>query len=237
MVNIQSIKFDGLTFQYESEGNIFENVDFEFPLNRITWVKAESGSGRSTLLQILAGLQIPNKGRYLLNDENVSDMSFEEFLPYRLQIGYGFDFGGLINNRTLHENVTLPLVYHKLMSAADAKKRVDDYFQRLGMLKYKDQRPSAVPGGTRKLTCLIRALITHPQMLLLDDPSVGLSQDTALKFMDLIQELRQDGFLQHVFLSSFDDKFMSLFEHEEIFIDQGMIHHHFTEGDKKVVHL
>lgn len=234
---IHSIKFEGVSFHYESEGFIFENVDFEFPLQKITWVKAESGSGRSTLLQLLAGLQVPSKGRYLINDENVSDMSFEEFLPYRLQIGYGFDFGGLINNRTLYENVVLPLLYHKILSPAEAKQRVTHYFERLGMSKYKDQRPSSVPGGTRKLTCLVRALITHPQILLLDDPSVGLSQDTALKYLDLIQELRQQGHLQHVYLSSFDDKFMSLIEHEEIFIDQGLIHRHFVEGEKKVVHL
>jgi phospholipid/cholesterol/gamma-HCH transport system ATP-binding protein len=234
---IESLQFDALSFQFETGESVFEAVDFKFPIHQTVWVKAESGSGRSTLLQILAGLQVPSKGRYLINDQPVSEMTFEEFMPYRLQIGYGFDFGGLINNRTLEENLTLPLAYHNLCSQSEAEEKARFYLKELGALKYKDMRPALVPGGVRKLTCLIRALIHEPQMLLLDDPNVGLSQDTILKYFDLIERLKAKGKCQHVFISSFDEKLMNLLPHTEIFVDSGMIYHMGEDVEKKVVNL
>ncbi len=223
-IHIKHIKFEGLVFGYENQDLLLDHVDFDFPEGKMIWVKAASGAGRSSLLQLMAGLQSPQQGKYLINDVNMSDMSFEEFLPYRLEIGYGFDLGGLINNRTLIENVILPLVYHKILSFREAEARGLEYFEKLNVSKYKDQRPAFVPGGIRKLTCLIRALVTHPQILLLDDPSVGLGQDTILKYFDCVQELRAMGRAQHVLVSSFDDKLMSCLPHTEIFLDGGQIY-------------
>lgn len=238
-MKIQNMKFEGLVFGYEGQDLIFDRVDFDFPTGEIVWVKASSGAGRSSLLQLMAGLLVPNQGKYLINDQNVCDMSFEEFLPYRMQIGYGFDFGGLINNRTLIENVTLPLEYHKVVGHKEAVERATDYFQKMNIMKFKDQRPALVPGGVRKMVCLIRAMATYPQVLLLDDPSVGLGQDAILKFFDCIQDLRKQGLAQHVFISSFDEKLMSCLPHKEIFIDCGQIYSDVTEdqGMKKVVSL
>jgi ABC-type transporter Mla maintaining outer membrane lipid asymmetry ATPase subunit MlaF len=236
-MKIQSLKFEELSFCYEGQDPLFDHVDFDFPLNEIIWVKASSGAGRSTLLQMMAGLAAPQKGKYLINGENVAEMSFEEFLPYRLEIGYGFDFGGLIHNRTLIENVTLPLVYHKICSPEEAHERAIKYFEKLGGLKVKDQRPSMVPGGVRKLACLIRALMTEPEILLLDDPSVGLGQETSLKFFDCVQELRAKGKAQHIFVSSFDEQLMACLPHKEIFLDCGQIYIDVIDGEKKAVSL
>lgn len=236
-MKIQSLKFEDLHFGYEGQDPLFEQVEFDFPLGEIVWVKASSGAGRSSLLQLMAGLLSPLRGKYLINDQNVSEMSFEEFLPYRLAIGYGFDFGGLIHNRTLLENVTLPLVYHKVCAEEEAKARAEKYFEKLGATRFKDKRPSNVPGGIRKLTCLIRAMITEPQVLLLDDPSVGLGQETSLKYFDCIQEMREAGKVQHVFISSFDEQLMSCLSHKEIFLDCGQIYIDLIDGEKKVVSL
>ena len=71
-------------------------------------------------MRLLAGLEQPTRGAYLINGKNVGEMSFEESLPYRLAIGYGYDYGGLIHNRTLKDNVLLPLIYHKLVSEKEA---------------------------------------------------------------------------------------------------------------------
>ena len=236
-MKIQSLQFEGLKFGYEGQDLLFDQADFDFPLNEVVWVKASSGAGRSSLLQLMAGLQLPMQGKYLINNQNVADMSFEEFLPLRMSIGYGFDFGGLINNRTLMENVTLPLEYHKICSRKEAIQRASEIFLKLGAAKFKDQRPALVPGGVRKLTCLIRAIITEPELILLDDPSVGVGQETILKYFDLIDDLRKQGKTHHIFVSSFDEKLMSCVKHEEIFIDCGQIHKDVLDGEKKVVSL
>ena len=233
----ESLKFENLSFQHEGEGALFENVDFQFPMNETVWVRAQSGAGRSILLQIIAGLLIPQKGKYFINDMNVAEMSFEEFLPYRLKIGYGFDLGGVIHNRTLLENITLPLLYHKICNQQDAEAKAHDYLEKLGIAKFAHQRPSMVPGGVRKMTCLIRALIMEPEMLLLDDPSVGLGQDQSLKYFDCIENLKKNKKIKHLFISSFDERLMSCVPHKEIFIDSGLIYNESLEKEKKVVSL
>ena len=121
---IKSLKFEGVFFQHETQDPILNNADFEFPTNENVLIQSVQGAGKSTLLQILGGLIVPQSGKFLINDDNVVDMSFEEFLPYRLMIGYTFDYGGLINNRTIYDNLMLPLLYHKLVDVEEANRRV-----------------------------------------------------------------------------------------------------------------
>jgi ABC-type multidrug transport system ATPase subunit len=236
-MKIESLKFEGVSFTHDGQDPIIQNVEFDFPMNQVLWVKAEEGAGKSSLLQILAGLQTPQSGKYLVNGENVVDMSFEEFLPYRLNMGYSFDYGGLISNRTVFENLTLPLSYHNLVSAKEAKDRVEDMLKTFEIAKYANERPAHIPGRVRKLTCLLRSLVMHPQMLLLDDPSVGLGQDNIHVFVDYIHSLRKQGHLNHIFITSYDEKFMSLFDYQIIHLDEGQIFFQQVDPEKRVVHL
>ncbi len=221
---IESLRFENLTFAYENSPPLFTNLDFDFPMNRLVWLNAESGQGRSSLLQLLGVLQFPESGNFYLNEMKVSDMSFEEFLPYRLKIGYGFDFGGLLNNKTIFENLTLPLMYHKILDAKESAERVNKYLNFMGISKYKDQRPAVVPGGVRKITCMVRALVQHPDVLLLDDPSVGMNEATFLRYFDLIKEIQNEKALQHIFVSSFDKKLMGLLGATEVVVDDGRLY-------------
>lgn len=234
---IERIRFEGLNFTHGGHDATLSNADFEFPTNKIIWVQSQEGAGKSTVLQILAGLLIPQSGKYFLNEDNVTDMSFEDFLTYRLGIGYTFDYGGLINNKTLEDNLLLPLTYHNLISRAEAKNRVTEVLKKFDLLKFKDERPAHVPGRVRKLGCVLRAIVTHPQMLLMDDPSVGLGSETTSLFVDLVHEMRDQGFLKHIFVTSYDDKFMSLMDYDCIHLDQGQLYLQTEDATKKVANL
>jgi len=235
---IKQLSFEHMTFRYDNSAPVFEDVSFDLPTDQYVWIRSlHTGAGRSTLLQIMAGLAPITAGKYSINDKNVGDMSFEEFLPYRLSIGYSFDFGGLLHNQSLYDNMMLPLLYHKLCTPVEAERKVKMYMQELGILRYKDQRPSAVQGSVRKIACLLRPLLMSPQLLLLDDPSLGLGQEVVLKYFDLIQDLRRDGLAKHVYISTFDEKLMGLLEHQEVFIDNGQLHATSDGYEKKVVSL
>ena len=236
-LEIHSYGFEGMCFKHEGQDPTLLNCDFTFPAGEVVHIKSPEGAGKSTLLQILAGLLIPSSGNYLINGVDVVQMSFEEFLPYRLKIGFTFDYGGLINNRTIFDNLMLPLVYHKLITYEEAKIRVDDVIERFDLVKFRNERPAHVPGRVRKLAVLLRALVVHPEMLLLDDPSVGLGEATQKTFADYVLELREHGFCKHVIVSSYDDKFMNLFPHEVIHLDGGLIYHQPNEGLKKAASL
>lgn len=234
---IESMKFEAVTFAHEGQSPLLQNTDFEFPMNEVVWVKGVEGHGKSSLLQVMAGLLMPQSGLFYVNDKNIMDMSFEEFLPYRLSIGYTFDYGGLISNRTVYDNLMLPLAYHKLIPMKEAKARVQHIIKLFDIEKFANERPAHIPGRVRKLACLLRALIMHPQMLLMDDPSVGLGQDTLYTFVDYIHSLRKEGHLKHIFMCSYDEKYMSLFNYQIVHIDDGQLYLQTVEKDKKVVHL
>lgn len=236
-MKIHSIKFDGVSFMHPGQNPVLKNADFEFAMGQMIWLKAEEGEGKSTLLQVLAGLQTPQSGKYLLNDQHTGEMSFEEFLPYRLQIGYSFDYGGLINNRSLFDNLMLPLLYHKISTPAEASLRVQELMQLLEIDKYAKERPAHVPGRVRKIACLLRPLVMRPQILLLDDPSVGIGQEASTVYADCIHKLRGQGFLSNVFFSSYDEKFMNLFDHQVVHLSEGLLYAQPADGEKKVVSL
>ncbi len=236
-MKIASLRFEEVSFSHEGQTPVISNVDFDFPTNEIIWVKAEEGAGKSSLLQILCGMQIPQSGKYLINGENVSDMSFEEFLPYRMQIGYSFDSGGLISNRTLFDNLMLPLLYHKVVSPQEAKLRVDEMLKIFDLTFFANERPASVPGRVRKLTVLLRSLVMHPQILLLDDPSVGLGKSSLYNFVDYMQGLRKQGHLNHIFITSYDDKFMDLMDHQILHLDGGQLYYQKVDPEKRVVHI
>jgi len=218
--NILSLELDDMSFAFENSPPIFDHVSFTLPKSKAVWVRSPGGRGKSTLLKILAGLITPQYGRYLINGENVSEMSFEEFLSYRMNIGYGFDMGGLLNNKTVTENLILPLLYHKMVSAEEATDRVNQVVDLFGMHQVKDQRPYAIPGSQRKLTCVVRAFVHHPQVVFLDDPLTGLKQDNLNDLFHYVEESFSQRGLKQVFFTSERAEFAQKFDAEELLISE-----------------
>ncbi len=215
---IQTMAFDNLTFGFPGTAPLFENITFEMPKSRAVWVRSPGGRGKSSLLKILAGLIVPQAGRYLINGETASEMSFEDFLGYRMSMGYGFDMGGLLNNKTLFENLMLPLQYHKLIPEDEAYERVQSAIDMFGMAQSRDLRPFSVSGSQRKLTCIIRAFITWPQVVFLDDPVTGLKEDNLHDLMYFVEESFATRGLKQMFFTSESPVLASKFKAEELLI-------------------
>lgn len=203
---IDSLEFKGLSCFINNTSKVFENVDFVFPTSGLFAFKSESGGGKSTLLKILNGLALIQHGDYLINSSSVSEMTFSEFTPYRLQFGFSFDFGGLIHNRTIYQNLSLVLEYHKLFPEREICDRVIDWMSLFGIEKFKDHRPSGVPGAVRKAVCVLRAFIHDPQIYLLDDPTTGLRKDACKALVQIINQKQKERKL--ILIASEDDSFL-----------------------------
>jgi phospholipid/cholesterol/gamma-HCH transport system ATP-binding protein len=216
--SINSLALEDMTFAFDNAPTIFENVSFALPKSKAVWVRSPGGRGKSTLLKILCGLLRPQSGRYLINGENICEMSFEEFLKYRLNIGYGFDMGGLLNNKTLEENLLLPLQYHQLASAEEAEERVREVIELFGLHQVKDKRPFAIPGSQRKLSCVIRAFVHSPEVVFLDDPLTGLKKDNLNDLFHFVEESYARGGLKQVFFTSEQADLAEKFKAEELLI-------------------
>lgn len=205
---LMRIAFAEMSFHTDEGEILFQDVNFEFPRDSIVWLKGAGASGKSVLLKMLAGLLYPQEGYYYINDISVYDLSFEEFTPIRLNIGYGFDFGGLISNQTIQQNLVLPFMYHKILPPDLALQRVDQMINKLGLDKVRNQRPAHVSGGMKKATCVSKALIMQPKLLLLDEPTQGLSRDRAEIITQIILEGRKLGHFNEVVICSNDELFM-----------------------------
>ncbi len=185
--SIESLELSHITFGYLEGAPVFRDVSVKLPEARATWVRSVGGRGKSTFLRLLMGQITPQSGQYLLNGEDVLQMSFEEFLPFKLNMGFGFDMGGLINNKTLSDNLVLPLVYHGFASLAEATSQVSQLTDHFGLQGLCNQRPFEVSGSIRKLTCILRAFVHSPQIVLLDEPLTGLQHEhlqTLLTYID-----------------------------------------------------
>lgn len=215
---IHSMKFENLTFGFEGTAPLFENISFEIPKSRAVWVRSPGGRGKSSLLRLLAGLTVPQAGQYLINGLPVGDMSFEDFLGFRMNMGYGFDMGGLMNNKSLFENLMLPLQYHKLVSEEEAHERVQAAIDMFGMQQSRDLRPYSVSGSQRKIACIIRAFIHWPQVVFLDDPVTGLKEDNLNDLIYFVEESFATRGLKQMFFTSETPELATKFKAEELLI-------------------
>lgn len=204
----QKIAFRDMSLSFDDKIFLFKNINFEFPIGEIIFINGVNGSGCSSLLKIFAGLIIPSHGQYLINDVDICSLSFKEFLPFRLRIGYGFDMGGLLNNKTLEENLLLPLQYHKVYDSEEKTKlQVYNLLEIFGIHQEKSLRPAFVSRAIRKACCLARTFVMDPEMILLDDPTVGLRPEARNGLIHLIQEKRKQQSVNHIFFTSSDEDF------------------------------
>ncbi len=206
---INSLEIINMCMGFVDSNIVVENVCAKLPMDELVRVCGGRGVGKSYFLKMLAGLQAPISGKYLINKKYVNKMSFEEFLPYRLNIGYAFEYGGLISNLSLYQNLMLPLEYHSVLSEKDMHERVMWYMSEFNLVKEKDNRPAFVSGSMKKEVCVLRAFILEPEVLILDNPTVGLNKGNIQKLKEIILNKKKSGSLKHAYIVSDNEEFLS----------------------------
>jgi ABC-type lipoprotein export system ATPase subunit len=151
-----------------------------------------SGSGKSSVLNLIAGLDRPTSGSVIVQDRDLAKLSREELSKYRLQVvGMVFQSFNLIASMTLAENVELPLRFAEV----DRGKRYDlatAALDRVGLRARMDHRPSQLSGGEQQRAALARALINRPKLLLADEPTGNLDSHTGTEILNMVREFNQE---------------------------------------------
>ena len=151
-----------------------------------------SGSGKSTLLQVLGCLDVPSAGRYRLNGTDVSTLDDDALSRLRNEyIGFVFQSFNLIPRTTARENVETPLLYSARENGGDA--RVNEVLGRVGMSHRGNHFPEALSGGEQQRVAIARAIVNRPKLLIADEPTGNLDQQTGADIMRLFGELHRDG--------------------------------------------
>jgi putative ABC transport system ATP-binding protein len=169
-----------------------DGVSLEVGAGEFVALLGSSGSGKSSVLNLIAGLDRPTSGSVIVQERDLAKLSREELAKYRLHVvGMVFQSFNLIPSMTLAENVELPLRFAEV----DRSRRQtlsSDALERVGLRARMNHRPSELSGGEQQRAALARALINRPQLLLADEPTGNLDSHTGTEIMDMVREFNRD---------------------------------------------
>jgi len=186
---IESIELREIGLDFEGH-ELFRHVNMKIPIGQNMVFHGPPGAGKSVLLKMMAALVMPTMGDIFYNDKSLREMTHEEFDLYRLNTAVAFDNGGLLSNRTLWDNIVLPLSYHGLWADDQKQTYVSELVKRFSLEPFLNLRPAGVSAGIRKIAGIVRALTLKPQVLFMDEPSVATGSEAVNHLLEWIEKER-----------------------------------------------
>ncbi|UCF96549.1 MAG: ATP-binding cassette domain-containing protein [Spirochaetaceae bacterium] len=171
-----------------------DEASASFPANRSTVIMGPSGSGKSMLLKVAAAIIPPDSGRVLLNGKNLQRLSQRELLEFRRSSGFMFQDAALWENKTIYENLALPIQFHfPHRGAEEIKQRIRELLEPMNLLDSLTLRPAALSAGEQKIVSFLRAIVLEPAILFLDEPTPSIDHQLLEKMLRTIRELKERG--------------------------------------------
>lgn len=171
---------------------VLKGVDLDLYQGENLVVLGRSGTGKSVLIKIIAGLLKADEGTIEVLGRNVSALTPREWDELRLKIGFSFQNSALYDSMTVRENLEFPLTRHvKNMSRAEINRTVESTLEAVGLAQTADQMPSELSGGQRKRIGIARTVILKPDIMLYDEPTAGLDPITCIGINNLINEVQE----------------------------------------------
>ncbi|WP_283162198.1 ABC transporter ATP-binding protein [Elizabethkingia ursingii] len=178
----------------EETVHALKGVSFSVDQGEFVTIMGSSGSGKSTMLNILGCLDKPSEGDYILDGVNVKDLSRDELARLRnRKIGFVFQAYNLLPRTTAKENVELPLLYNPDISAEERNKRAIEALTAVKLENRIEHLPNQMSGGQQQRVAIARALVNEPVMILADEATDNLDTRTSYEIMALMQELNKNG--------------------------------------------
>jgi putative ABC transport system ATP-binding protein len=169
-------------------------VDLKINEGEFVAIMGASGSGKSTMLNIIGCLDRPTDGTYLLDGVNVAGMSKNERAAIRnLKIGFVFQSYNLLSRTSALENVELPLMYNRVITTKERRERAIAALEAVGLAERMDHMPNQLSGGQQQRVAIARSLVNDPVVILADEATGNLDTRTSYEIMSLFQELNSKG--------------------------------------------
>ena len=187
--NVYKIYGEGL----ESEVRALDGVSLTIERGEFVAVVGQSGSGKSTMMNVLGCLDIPTRGDYLLDGTDVRELTDRDLSRIRnKQIGFIFQQYNLIQSLTVLENVELPLIYQGI-SPAKRREMAMEALERVGLADRFRHKPTQMSGGQQQRVAIARAIAAHPSIIMADEPTGALDSHTGLEVLEFLRSLNREG--------------------------------------------
>jgi putative ABC transport system ATP-binding protein len=191
MIEISDLKKSYQIGQRKLE--VLKGINLNIPEGELAAIMGSSGTGKSTLLNILGILDNYDSGTYKLNGTLIKDLSETKSAKYRNDmIGFVFQSFNLVTFKNAIENVALPL-YYQGMKRSKRNKLALAYLDRVGLADWADHLPSELSGGQQQRVAIARALVSKPKLILADEPTGALDTQTSNEVMGLLKEVSREG--------------------------------------------
>jgi phospholipid/cholesterol/gamma-HCH transport system ATP-binding protein len=191
-------KNDALAIQVKNlhksfdEQAVLSGINLEVRQGETLSILGRSGTGKSVLLKLIVGLQMPDSGSICVHGKEIDGLPLDQLNEIRKKIGFLFQNSALYDSLTVEENVAFPLRRHIKMSDGERKKRVQELLSSVGMEEASQKKPGDISGGMQKRVGLARALALGPDILLFDEPTAGLDPITSAEIGELILKLQKE---------------------------------------------
>lgn len=183
------VVFDDVSLAFD-ENVILRDISFTLKTGHTKIFLGASGAGKSTILRLILGLLKPDGGQIFVNGERVDNMTEDQLMRVRGDLGMVFQEGALFDSLTVRENVGYKLFEESKVPFDQASRRVEEVLGFVGLAEYIDRKPSELSGGQRRRVAIARAMAAKPRILLYDEPTTGLDPITSVTIDDEIIKLR-----------------------------------------------
>lgn len=213
---------NNVTFSYDEENVILDNVSISIPRGKVTAIMGGSGCGKTTILRLISGQQFVTSGTVEVFGTNIANISNKKLLELRKKIGMLFQFGALFTDMNVHDNVAFSLIEHTKLPKSIINKIVDMKLKAVGLFGTGQMMPQELSGGMARRVALARSTALDPELMLYDEPFTGLDPISQQVAAMLIRQF-SESLDQTVVLVTHDIKTTLEIADNIYFMEQGKI--------------
>lgn len=186
------IKFDNVSKQYEAGRDALSQLSFEVAKGEMVFVTGHSGAGKSTLLKLILAMEQASSGQVLVDGVNLNRLSKAKIPQHRLQIGTVFQDHQLLFDRSVGDNVALPL-HIAGFNYQDTQRRVRAALDKVGLLQKEKLTPEKLSGGEQQRVGIARAVVNRPRIILADEPTGNLDPELSSEVLQVFEQFQSVG--------------------------------------------
>lgn len=214
------IRLENVLKKYDNGVIALNNIDLNIKLGEFVFLIGPSGAGKSTLLKLLSNEELPTKGSIFIDNVNITKLSRRQVPFHRRKLGIVFQDFKLLANKTVYENVAYALEIVGA-SGADIKRQVPNVLALVNLYDRAKSYPNQLSGGELQRVAIARAVVNKPQLLLADEPTGNLDEDTAYEIMEILDNINKNG--TTVLMATHAKNIVDQYKKRVIRIDNGVV--------------
>lgn len=222
------IRFERVFKRFAGGGQALKGISVSLAAGEMAFLTGRSGAGKSTLLKLIALLERPTQGQVVINGRNTANLSRRQIPAFRRTIGIVFQDHKLLNDRSVFENVALPLIIAG-MRRKELGKRVRAALDQVGLLQVEKKKPVHLSTGEQQRVGIARAVVSKPPLLIADEPTGNLDPELSLEIMKLFCRFNEVGVT--VLIASHDLSLIEHLGHRRIALKDGLVDEFAEEAD------